>query len=49
MVAWSIIDQSITDADRSNITRFLLLQPVTYQEFVSWTGEGDREERKKER
>ncbi len=48
MVAWSIIDQSITDAGRSNITRLLLLMPMTCQEFVILKREGDREGRKKE-
>ncbi len=47
MVAWSIIDQSITDAGSSNITRLLLLMPMTCQEFVILKREGDREGRKK--
>jgi hypothetical protein len=42
-------DQSIVYAWNSNITRLSLVMPMVYEEFVFWIGEGDREERKKER
>jgi len=45
----SIRDQFIADAGNSNITRPQLLKPVACEEFVFWIGDGDREERKKER
>ncbi len=43
----SIRDQFIADAGNSNITRLQLLKPMVGQ--CLWIGDGDREERKKER
>jgi hypothetical protein len=46
---WSISDQSVVDDSSSNIFRLPLLMPKAYQGLVFWIGEGDREERKKEK
>ncbi len=40
---------AFTDAGNSNITRLLLLMPMAWKELVFWVGEGDREERRKEK